>query len=199
MGIKGVGHDEEALDGQRRKKPQHLSPGVFADAEDAVRAEQGAAFQQAVRSPNIDAVRHEVIPEAGIEESGELGDGQLVEVSAYEHIGPPAQPEGFANEPQFAPTAADLLAELRVGVTSEPGVTAGKIVQHQRVDPTRRAGDLAQGFEVKPHDAGNAAFGEEQLGREQKSLHGKARRLAKAISTASVQTRDQARVSRRVL
>ena len=46
MRIERVGHNDETLGRQFRKKPEHLPPRVFADAEDAVGAEQRTALEQ---------------------------------------------------------------------------------------------------------------------------------------------------------
>ena len=87
-------------------------------------------------------------------------------------------------------------AEPLAGVAAEALVAAGAVVQHQRVHAPGGADDLAERLQVEAHDARDPALGEEQLRGKQQGPHGVGLRLAKLISTARVQTRDQARGSR---
>ena len=114
----------------------------------------------------------QIVAETRVEEAGDPRDGEVVQVAAHQHVGVPPQADGLADEAQLAPSAADLFAELRVRVAGQAGVAFGVVVQDQRVHAARRAGELAQRLEVKPHDARDAALVEEEFGREEKGLHG---------------------------
>src|SRR4051812_3598975 len=101
---------------------------------------------------------HEVIPEARIETPRQPRNGQMVQVRANEAVRAAPQADRLADETPLATLAADAFTQTVVRIAGEPQVAGGGIIQHERVDAIVRSGQLAQGFEVKPHNALDAAF-----------------------------------------